>query len=48
VDKCDEIAMSHTNIGISVAFVRIWMLAALMDRAKRLCLYFKMSLAYRK
>jgi len=33
MDKCDESVMSQTTISISVAFDRIWMLAASMKHA---------------
>jgi len=32
VDKCDESMTSQTTICVNVAFVRIWMLAASMER----------------
>jgi len=32
VDKCDETVTSQTTVGVNVAFDKIWMLAASMER----------------
>jgi len=50
VDKCDETVTSQTTVSINVAFNRIWMLAASMERSttRKDCLHFEKLLSYRK